>query len=148
MLQQRDFPRAVPYQKSILAMLSEAHLHHGFPEGCHRNLCISILINIPKEVLRVVGCALSKSSIGSRDKTRAWPWNSHWYLPPALLLFFHHPVFIQPITERYEFSTSCAVRLLSEQRTFVQVNSILLSYISFSPYLGTRLSSKSGFFPL
>lgn len=68
-LQQKGFPRAISFRKNILAMLSESHLHHGFPEGCYRNLYVSILINILKEVLWVVGCALSKSSIGSRDNT-------------------------------------------------------------------------------
>lgn len=53
-----------------------------------------------------------------------------------------HPAFTQPITEIFESITPCAATLLSEQNPFVQVNSILLSYTSFSPYLETRLSSK------
>lgn len=47
---QRGFPRAVPRQESLLAMLSGAHLNHGSPEGCHRDLHISILVNFLKKV--------------------------------------------------------------------------------------------------
>lgn len=47
---QKGFPRAVPCQESLLAMLSGAHLYHGSPEGCHRDLHVSILVNFLKKV--------------------------------------------------------------------------------------------------
>lgn len=50
MVQQRGFPRAVPCQESLLAMVSGAHLQHGSPEGCHGDLHVSILVNFLKKV--------------------------------------------------------------------------------------------------
>lgn len=144
-LQQKGFPRAISFRKNILAMLSESHLHHGFPEGCYRNLYVSILINILKEVLWVVGCALSKSSIGSRDNTGM---TMKQLLLPASSSPPIHPSPCFYSTHHWEIwvLTRCAVSLLSEQRPFVHINSILFSNTSFSPNLETRLSSKPVFF--